>query len=436
MQKIHAPLQFLFVKNIHYITILCLVVFIICCNNFGRTIGLVNTSVVVFFVSILIHYLYTKFKNTPYPTFILLSYMGMFLCYFLMFYFDGESLKTFKREFSVRYSLILFPIAFWILPRYSQRMYMIVFITFITGIFGVTAKGIYNHWHNQHIETICEHCIHSGALEFILIPFFLGHHMLSIFNNISIILLLILMSDRFNLTLFFKFICGIFILVFIYFIHFIGARVGIISLYCMLITLGIYYSFRFKMAKYYFLIAFTLISTFAVLMYKFNARAKHRVDDTMAQISFSKWNINDYGSNFGSRIMALNVGIQILKDDFLLGCKYGDEEKVYKQYYNKMYGVPETAHPWGNTALKPHLEFVRMLAMMGLPIGVLFAIFYFVPFFSKHIYQYIYILLFFIPETIFCFTDMPFEMWYWYYNFSMMGPLLVHFYFSQKYESA
>lgn len=434
MEQINSILKHLFVKNIQYISMTCLVVFIICCNNFSRTIGLINTSVSVFFISSLIHFCYTKFKNTAYPKFILISYLGMFLCYFFMYLTDNESMKTIQREFSVRYSLILFPIAFWILPRFSNKTYLAIFSTFITFIFCVTTKGIYNYWHNKNVNTICQHCIESGALEYVLIPFNLGHHMLSIFNNLAIILLLILISNKFNLTVYVKLFCGFMILVLSYYIHFIGARVGFIALYSIFLVLGIYMSMQYKMAKYYFLGGFIFISTFAIIMYKFNERAKFRVDDTIAQFEHATWDRNDYGSNFSSRIMAIKVGLQILKDDILLGCRFSKEEEVYKNYYEKMFGIPQTAHPWGNVALKPHLEFVRMLAMMGLPIGMLFAFFYFMPFFFKSLYKYVYLLLFFIPQTIFCFTDMPFEMWYWYYNFTMMGPLLVHFYFSSNYE--
>lgn len=435
LNKILLFIKYIFVHNIKNIATLCLFVFIVFSTNFSPFIGLINTTTVVFLVSCVIFYIFTRFKNDNMPRFIIWSFCGMFLCYFLMYFSDGESLKTFQREFSVKYALILFPIAFLFLPKLDKIHYLIIFITFIACVFTLTSVGIYNYYHNKYIKVVCESCIDSGAISYQLMPFHLGHHMLSVFNNLAIIFTLILTSKYFDLKSSIKYLLYVLIAIFVVFIHFIGARIGVLAFYGMILTFGIYYSFKYKNAKYYFISSIFLILLLLKLLYSFDDKTKIRVDDTIAQVNYVLWNQSDYGSNFSSRLMAMNVAKSILTDDPMWGCKFSKEEEVYKQKYLDLYGISKNAHSWGNVALKPHIEFLRMMAIMGLPIGILFMIFYFIPFFTKPLRDNIYLLLFYVPNTIFCFTDMPFEMWYWYYSFSMITPFLLHFFYATRHET-
>jgi ABC-type multidrug transport system fused ATPase/permease subunit len=299
--------------------------------------------------------------------------------------------------------IIGFPLAFC-LVRYRGKsvdnVYLWVFVGFVHFIaFG----GVYNYVFHFREDLAGQNVLHEAY-----IPFVMHHHMLSLIVNTSILLVAdFYFKDKSSLTIWQIVGIALLILVDIALIFVIGARVGLLIL--VLSTLVILL-FKFKNAKSLLLpivLCSILIFTF---FYNFSASVNARMQNTFTEI---KYIINSYHKdsskvehigNFTARIISCEDNFKLIKKNFWTGIGLVRFDETLVRHFDTVYAKDDYAH-----RQFPPNTWLRYALSMGVPLIVLFLLFFLSPLFFDSNFMNMLVLSSFICLFIYSNSEAPLE---------------------------
>lgn len=257
--------------------------------------------------------------------------------------------------------------AFFCLPRLSRRAYSGLFCYLVLILF-LTNLGIGGHYllNFEEINQMLE----LGQA----IPTPRNHIRYSLLLSLGILAGIVLCYQRFYLRWKAEtWLIGAFTAFNFVFIHILSVRSGLVVLYCSLF-LGIL--LMILMQKKYLIgaLLLTIVSFLPFVAY-------HSIPSFKSKISYASWEFHEFsqgrinkGSDHG-RLLSLQVGHQIFKENPIIGVGAGDLKREVKQKYELLY-------PERSKQIMPHNQFLSVAAGSGI-IGLLIFIFaFFYPFLS------------------------------------------------------
>ncbi|MDX2196361.1 MAG: hypothetical protein NW207_08080 [Cytophagales bacterium] len=261
----------------------------------------------------------------------------------------------------------IIPFLFITLPYYkslfnlkvSLWVYVItVFIITTIAFYHYARDGIFNNylnypWSNYfHVSTI---------------PFRISHHTLSIANNISFTFLIYMLLNKYYLNNWEKIIIICIVIFNVFYIHLIGARVGHISFYILIICFVIYL-LSDKDKKYFKIVtaSLVLLLLLCTLSYCYINGFRSRINQTIVELKviLTTHQITNNG-NISLRIISIKNSIPVLKEYILKGTSFEKYETTMEYYkiQNKISDI-DWAYP-------PN-QFIVYSIIIGMPLTVLF----------------------------------------------------------------
>jgi O-antigen ligase len=167
--------------------------------------------------------------------------------------------------------------------------------------------------------------------------------------------------------------------------HMLSVRTGLVALYLCLFLLSIRYIIQPKKLKYALIIL--------PLVFLIPYLAIHFIPSLNKKYYYSMYDISRWKSGQGSsysdsgRLQSMELGINLWKDNKWFGTGIGDLKKETLALAENIYGSEYRG-------LKPHNQWIYLLAGTGLVGTFLFALGFFVPVFYKKAYRNEYLFYF------------------------------------------
>jgi len=248
----------------------------------------------------------------------------------------------------IKLPFLLMPVFFFMIPSISNRTYLHVHLAFLLVVTLSTLPLAFQMVTNY--TEILEGLRHGRP---IATP--VSHIRYSLMIAMSIVSIFFLLRDRMYdpLPKFAMIILGLYLILFL---HFLAVRSGIFSLYIVAIIFG-FQNLLARRKTRSSLVLLLAIITVPVLSYQFipsfQKRIAYMIEDA-TQYSQKDWN----AYSDAERILSIKAGLDIAKENILVGTGSADLQNEMKQYFMQHYDK--------DTFIMPHNQFVSIMASAGI----------------------------------------------------------------------
>jgi O-antigen ligase len=280
-------------------------------------------------------------------------------------WFWSDDKKVWSTMAEVKLPILLLPLAFSFLPRFSIRQLQI--ITIGMGIL-LSASACYSL---SFLITDTEYYVTQYRIAHLLptLPkndYIRGSLAMALYLIWCIYIWPSLQSRGVKATVA---ALAIFLVVFM---HILAAKSGLVSLYMFLAGWGIYLAIaRRKLAGLLVIIAIPVIVVAAIkTIPTFRQRANH------LDYTYYMYKAKDKSGNYGdiSRLISYKIAVELIKEAPAKGYGTGDMKQEMLRYYEQHYPeLPEYAR------LLPHNQFLTVALGCGVPAACIFALWVFMP---------------------------------------------------------
>lgn len=330
--------------------------------------GALSVSMLLFFCITLLHKKFFQQLKIAFTSTLLLS----FSCLFFIPFISGlwsDDINKWLDVVRIKLPLLFFPIAFAGEWKLSNKQWLIVAVSFLLIVFGGCLWGLIDYL--QNIDAV-----HAGYLraKTITTPLEDDHVRFSWMVSIACmvcILLLQLTKEKGKKVLLFA--CLIF---FVFYLHILSARTGIVSLYIFLFVYACYFLWRKATAKRAIILILTVCLLPAIAYFTIPT-LQARVRYILYDASFVQKGEYLPGSNDGARVMSLKAGWQVLRQN-PMGTGAGDIMHEANKWY--AVNVPQVL---ATDKFYPSSEWLMYGGFAGWVGIILFTAIMAIPFFYK-----------------------------------------------------
>lgn len=322
-------------------------------------------------------------KKSYFKTLLGISFFGIFVVYLLSF-FNSENKIEYLNILKNKIPFLFIPLSL-ISVRYVEKQqqqlikYFFVLCAFISSLWSY-------FYYLQNVELYTKLYVQGEV-----IPTIIHHISLAVLLCLAVLFLLDNLIHK-NSTI--KKIINFLLLIwFIYFIHVLSVRTGIVLLYIGLFLFGIISFINYK--KPIFALGLIILLFFsAYISYQKIPTIKSKINYTYYGINLFKTS-NDTANlvSDSRRFLSDKIGIEIIKKNMLMGVGTGDLKETMNAHYKKHYPL-----------FKPdvyshiHNQYLYTICGVGIISGVIFCLLLLLPFIQfitekKLLFSIIYVLL-------------------------------------------
>jgi O-antigen ligase len=284
---------------------------------------------------------------------------------FALTWFWSADKHTWEVRFQVKLAILLLPLAFAYMPRFSARQYQV--LTLGMGLFLLAGAGYSLSYLIRDPATYIAEYRFSHLLP---TPAGKDHVRFSLAISLYIIWGIYAWPLMHRPAV--KWCLGICLTILTLYIHILAAKSGLVSLYMFLGAWSLYLVFGRQKLAGIIVIAAIPILVFLAMKYlpTFSAR-KHYV--------FFSWRMlksGDKSGNYGDigRLMSYDIALRLIKQHPLTGVGAGDMLAEMKKGYDAWYPLVDE-----KARLLPHNQFLTIGLGAGVPVMLLFTIWMFMP---------------------------------------------------------
>lgn len=290
-----------------------------------------------------------------------LAWVGIYVVSF----FWSDNIPQWNERVSVKLPILLLPLAFGLLPSFSDRQLKIFTIggalLFLSGV----GYSLY------FLVTDTTYYIEQYRFSKVL-PTLAGHDYIRYSLSIALFIVwCVYMLGRWGRGSG-KWLIVVTVAVLSIYIHIVAVKTGILSLYLFVLCYGIYMAARKKLFFGLVLIAMIIATPFVA--YKYVPTFENKVD--YFTYSWKVFNEGQYNSDYSDigRLVSYDIALKLMPGHMWLGTGIGDLHDVMKTGYDKYYPlVPDFQR------LKPHNQFMIVALGCGIPALILFILWVFYP---------------------------------------------------------
>lgn len=359
------------------------------------------------------YFILNKFRINKSALIPVISILGMLCCVLInILVFDGIAGLKLPQTTNNIYMFVV--VVFLLGPAISWNQVKILFYIFFVGyiIFGLI--GISKYYLYDFGYDFCGYCPRAGVVDPNYLPFRMWHTSFAILLTEGLLLFIFLRWNNKLSVIEYGVVFFIFMI-----LHLIGARIGLIMVYSASLVFIFNHLIKSKNTLKYFFIITSIMFAISFLSYKTIIPLNNRINQTIDElktISFS--NPNVYASNFGYRIGTIQIGFRMLNENKLLGVGFTKDGPAYRKKFIKTFGSDL------DFIIIPHNQFLKMFVALGIPFGIVFFCFFYVPLIFN---SSIFVRLFYFIISVGFMTDVFFDIKYWLYSFCLLMPLLYNF---------
>lgn len=349
-------------------------------------------------------------KEFAVPVISVLGMLGCILINILIFDgFQGLRLtQTTNHIYMIVVTVCLFgPIINW--AELKKIIYIFFVGYIILGVIGISKYYLYDLGYD-----FCGYCPRIGVVDPNYLPFRMWHTSFAILLTEGLLFFVFIRWENTLSAVSYGIVFFVFMI-----LHLIGARIGLIMAYSASLIFAINYRLKNKISLKY-LIAFVFIMVaISSISYKTVRPLNERINQTIdefSSLSFS--NPNVFASNFGYRIGTMQIGFTMLNENKLFGVGFAKDGPAYRKKFIETFGNDL------DFIIIPHNQFLKMFVALGIPFGILFFCFFYLPLLYN---TSIFIRLFYTIISIGFMTDVFFDIKYWLYSFCLLMPLIYKF---------
>jgi O-antigen ligase len=274
----------------------------------------------------------------------------------------------------VKLPFLALPIGFYFLAPYLTYATIQKVLFLFCLACSVTALGSLVNY-AMHFEEINESYHHAKTL-----PVVISHIRYSLLLTISIAVSYQLFTDKFSWGIItYKVHAPMAVFIFI-FLHILAVRSGLLAMYGSLFGVVVLQAFFQK--KYSLLLAIPAFLVVGVALYFLSPSLRNKaayMQKDVSQYTEGK-NVNNYSD--GNRLLSMQIGWTIAKQNWIFGVGSGDAKKVMDEYYIEHY--PEISEV---NRLIPHNQLVYILLVGGMVGVVVFLVCLLIPLTSIDIWK-------------------------------------------------
>lgn len=277
----------------------------------------------------------------------------------------SDNIPQWGERVSVKLPLLLLPLAFGVLPPFTQkqlRLFTIGGIILFLGSFGYSIYFLI-------IDTA--YYIEQYSFSKVL-PTLGGHDYIRYSLSISMFIIWCFYALQVLQGSAMKWLLRITIVLLSLYVHILAVKTGILVLYLFLFLLAVYITFKRRPVAGIVMLGLVAIIPFAA--YKYVPTFENKVD--YFTYSWQVYRDGNYSSDYSDigRLVSYDIALKQLPEHKWLGTGIGDMHDVMREGYKKCYpDVPEFQQ------LKPHNQFLIVALGCGIPALVVFLIWVFYP---------------------------------------------------------
>ena len=322
------------------------------------------------------------------------AYLAVSILFFVTVISGINSADTYGwlDQLRLKIPFLAFPIIFLNRPPLSKSEYRNFFLCLVAVSLVSAVHVCINYVLNFEAIT---YAIGSGKT----IPTPTHHTRYSVMVAIATLSIIVVNLSPFALTKTQKQL-GIVIGIFLFaFLHMLSIRSGLLVLYVGIFVLGSQYLIAMK--------NLSLLILFLIVLFLAPLVAYHTIPSFYNKVHYTKYdfkmNKEGKGENYSDseRLLSIKTGIDLIKEQPLLGTGVGDLQPVIKKIYLEDYK---------KTLVKlPHNQFVLVCAAMGLLLGGIYSVCFFIPLLYNSNYRDLFLLSIFIGISLLCLVEKPLE---------------------------
>jgi len=280
-------------------------------------------------------------------------------------YFWSHDIPYWSERFQVKLPILLLPLSFAFLPKFSVKQLTIftvsVAILFLAGAcysvsFLISNPAYYIHQYGQShvLPAPCE-----------------DDHIVFSMSTTLFIVWCVYFWPRLN-SKFLKWFVGCTIVLLGIYLHILAAKSGLMAFYLFATCYSIYLLAIRKIITG-FLIIVSLLS-FLIISFKYIPTFQGRLN--YIHYAYSMYEQNDSSGNYGDigRLISYDIALKLIKKHPVTGVSAGDVFDEMKKGYERWY--PEITD---ENKLLPHNQFLTVTLACGIPAGIIFCIWVFMP---------------------------------------------------------
>jgi O-antigen ligase len=290
----------------------------------------------------------------------------------LFSFFYSENTSYLWERLQIKIPLLLYPIVLPSLPALSGKQLRIIFYAYISSVV-LTSAGILGNYalnYEYYNQLYLEAKVMPGPIHHIrwsLLVVFASYLTFYHFRYYTT-----RTSEKYLLAFVFIFLS--------IFIHIYSVRSGIVCFYCAIILAIINYVMKTRNFKYT-LIGISVLILIGVLSLFLSPTLNNKILNTQKDYTGLTNNQNPNHNTLSTRIISMQIGFDIYKENKLFGCGQGDiKDKTDVLFYEK--------HPSITTPILPHNQFVYYLAATGIIGLIIFLISFTAPLWSNGNYTH------------------------------------------------
>lgn len=266
---------------------------------------------------------------------------------------------------SVKLPLLLLPLAFGLLPPFTNKQLKIFTIGGVILFLGSFGYSMY------FLVADTAHYIEQYKFSKVL-PTLGGHDYIRYSLSISMFIVWCFYSLQVFHSKGMKWLLRITIVLLALYVHILAVKTGILVLYLFLFMLAIYITFKRRPIAGVIMLALVVLIPFAA--YKYVPTFENKID--YLTYSWKVYRDGNYSSDYSDigRLVSYDIALKQLPEHKWLGTGIGDMHDVMREGYKKWYpNVPEFQQ------LKPHNQFLIVALGCGIPALIVFFIWVFYP---------------------------------------------------------
>jgi O-antigen ligase len=270
----------------------------------------------------------------------------------------SEGFRQWSYPVSVKLPVLLLPLAFGLLPRFSAQQLTVFTIGGALLFLGSMGYSLY------FLATDPDYYIEQYSFSKVL-PTLAGHDYIRYSLSIALFIIWCFYIRRSLTGKWAKWLVAFTIIVLCLHIHIVAVKTGLLVLYLFFFCQAIYIAFSRKLIIGLGIIAIMAVT--AISAYKYVPTFEQKVN----YFRYS-WKVFEHG-NFDSdysdigRLISYDITLKLLPDYLAAGTGIGDLHDVMKEGYRKWYPkVPEFQQ------LKPHNQFLIVALGCGIPALLIF----------------------------------------------------------------
>lgn len=322
------------------------------------------------------------------------AYLAVSVLFFVTLISGINSADTYGwlDQLKLKIPFLAFPIIFLNRPPVSKTEYQNFFLCLVAVSLVSAVHVCINYVLNFEAIT---YAIGSGKT----IPTPTHHTRYSVMVAIAILSIMVINLSSFSLSRMQKqlsIVIGIFLFGFL---HMLSIRSGLLVLYVGIFLLGSWHLIAMK--------NLSLLMLFLIVLFLAPLIAYHTIPSFYNKVHYTKYDLKmnkeGKGENYSDseRLLSIKTGIDLIKAHPLLGTGVGDLQPVVKKIYLEDYK---------KTLVKlPHNQFVLACAAMGLFLGGIYIVCFFIPLLYNSNYRDLLLLSLFIGISLLCLVEKPLE---------------------------